>query len=90
MGMVIDCAPSESAAFGGTEGAQLRNALLRNGYATFSIPATKGVGRTTAVGVPHDVAVPHGTSRKAYWRLAETLGGHMGIGRGRQRVSGVG
>jgi hypothetical protein len=32
-------------------------------------------------GVPHKVAVPHGTSRRAYWRLAKTLGGHMGMTR---------
>ncbi|MGB6042129.1 MAG: hypothetical protein WBF93_03120 [Pirellulales bacterium] len=29
-----------------------------------------------ALDVDRDVAVPHGTSHKANWRLAKTLGGH--------------
>jgi RNA-directed DNA polymerase len=32
-----------------------------------------------ALGVARDVAVPHGTSHKAYWRMAKTLGGHCGM-----------
>ncbi len=41
-------------------------------------PRTR-IRKLKQLGVPHDVAVPHGTSRKAYWRLAKTLGGHMGM-----------
>ena len=42
------------------------------------LPRTR-IRKLKQLGVPHDVAVPHGTSRKAYWRLAKTLGGHMGM-----------
>jgi len=41
-------------------------------------PRTR-IRKLKQLGVPHDVAVPHGTSHKAYWRLAKTLGGHMGM-----------
>ncbi len=44
------------------------------------LPRTR-IRKLKQLGVPHDVAVPHGTSRKAYWRLAKTLGGHMGMTR---------
>ncbi len=42
------------------------------------LPRTR-IRKLKQLGVPHEVAVPHGTSRKAYWRLAKTLGGHMGM-----------
>jgi RNA-directed DNA polymerase len=42
------------------------------------LPRTK-IRKLKQLGVPHDLAVSHGTSRKAYWRLAKTLGGHMGF-----------
>ena len=42
------------------------------------LPRTR-IRKLKQLGVPHDVAVPHGTSHKAYWRLAKTLGGHMGM-----------
>jgi RNA-directed DNA polymerase len=42
------------------------------------LPRTK-IRKLKQLGVPHDLAVRHGTSRKAYWRLAKTLGGHMGM-----------
>ncbi len=42
------------------------------------LPRTR-IRKLKQLGVPHDVAVPHGTSRKAYWRLAKTLGGHLGM-----------
>ena len=41
-------------------------------------PRTR-IRKLKQLGVPHDLAVPHGTSHKAYWRLAKTLGGHMGM-----------
>lgn len=41
-------------------------------------PRTR-IRKLKQLGVPHEVAVPHGTSHKAYWRLAKTLGGHMGM-----------
>jgi len=44
------------------------------------LPRTR-IRKLKQLGVPHEVAVPHGTSRKAYWRLAKTLGGHMGMTR---------
>ena len=44
------------------------------------LPRTR-IRKLKQLGVPHDVAVPHGASRKAYWRLAKTLGGHMGMTR---------
>ena len=44
------------------------------------LPRTR-VRKLKQLGVPHDLAVSHGTSRKAYWRLAKTLGGHMGMTR---------
>ena len=42
------------------------------------LPRTR-IRKLKQLGVPHDVAVPHGTSHKAYWRLAKTLGGHLGM-----------
>jgi RNA-directed DNA polymerase len=42
------------------------------------LPRTK-IRKLKQLGVPHDVAVSHGTSRKAYWRLARTLGGQLGM-----------
>jgi RNA-directed DNA polymerase len=44
------------------------------------LPRTR-IRKLKQLGVPHDVAVPHSTSRKAYWRLAKTLGGHLGMTR---------
>jgi RNA-directed DNA polymerase len=44
------------------------------------LPRTR-IRKLKQLGVPHEVAVPHGTSRKAYWRLSKTLGGHMGMTR---------
>jgi RNA-directed DNA polymerase len=41
-------------------------------------PRTR-IRKLKQLGVPHDLAVRHGVSRKGYWRLAKTLGGHMGI-----------
>ena len=37
------------------------------------------IGKLMALGVDRDTAVTHGTSRKGYWRLAKTLGGHCGM-----------
>ena len=31
------------------------------------------------LGVSRDLAFSHGASRKGYWRLAKTLGGHIGM-----------
>ena len=42
------------------------------------LPRTR-IRKLKQLQVPHDLAVRHGTSRKAYWRLAKTLGGHMGM-----------
>ncbi len=42
------------------------------------LPRTR-IRKLKQLGVPHDLARNHGTSRKAYWRLAKTLGGHMGM-----------
>jgi RNA-directed DNA polymerase len=42
------------------------------------LPRTK-IRKLKQLGVPHDLAVSHGTSRKAYWRLARTLGGQLGM-----------
>ncbi len=42
------------------------------------LPRTR-IRKLKQLGVPHDLAVRHGTSRKAYWRLAKTLGGQMGM-----------
>ena len=41
-------------------------------------PRTR-IRKLKQLGVPHDLAVRHGTSRKGYWRLAKTLGGQMGM-----------
>jgi RNA-directed DNA polymerase len=41
-------------------------------------PRTK-IRKLKQLGVPHELAVNHGTSRKGYWRLAKTLGGQMGM-----------
>jgi len=41
-------------------------------------PRTR-VRKLMRLGVDRDVAVSHGTSHKAYWRLAKTLGGHWGM-----------
>jgi len=42
------------------------------------LPRTR-IRKLKQLGVPHDLAVRHGTSRKAYWRLAKMLGGQMGM-----------
>jgi RNA-directed DNA polymerase len=42
------------------------------------LPRTK-IRKLKQLGVPHELAVNHGTSRKGYWRLAKTLGGQMGM-----------
>lgn len=41
-------------------------------------PRTR-IRKLKQLGVPHDLAVRHGTSHKGYWRLAKTLGGQMGM-----------
>jgi RNA-directed DNA polymerase len=42
------------------------------------LPRTR-VRKLMALGVDRDLAISHGTSHKAYWRLAKTLGGHCGM-----------
>ncbi|MCP4900550.1 MAG: group II intron reverse transcriptase/maturase [bacterium] len=41
------------------------------------------------LGVDRDTAITHGVSRKGYWRLAKTLGGHMGMTKQWLRAQGL-
>jgi RNA-directed DNA polymerase len=42
------------------------------------LPRTR-IRKLKQLGVPNDLAISHGTSHKGYWRLAKTLGSHMGM-----------
>jgi RNA-directed DNA polymerase len=42
------------------------------------LPRTR-IRKLMQLGVDRDTAISHGASRKGYWRLAKTLGGHVGM-----------
>ena len=42
------------------------------------LPRTR-VRELLRLGVDRHLAITHGTSRKGYWRLSKTLGGHLGL-----------
>ncbi len=42
------------------------------------LPRTR-IQKLTQLGVRRDLAITHGASGKGYWRLAKTLGGHVGM-----------
>ena len=52
------------------------------------LPRTR-IRNLLRLGVPRDLAVPHGASRKGYWRLSKTLGGHVGMTKHWLRAQGL-
>ncbi len=52
------------------------------------LPRTR-IRNLLRLGVPRDLAIPHGASRKGYWRLAKTLGGHLGMTKQWLRAQGL-
>ena len=52
---------------------------IRMGYwKQWRLPRTR-IRKLIELGVSRDQAITHGASRKGYWRLAKTLGGHLGM-----------
>ena len=52
---------------------------VRMGYwKRWRYPRTR-IRKLIKLGVDRDTAIAHGASRKGYWRLAKTLGGHIGM-----------
>ena len=52
------------------------------------LPRTR-IRNLLRLGVSRDQAITHGASRKGYWRLAKTLGGHVGMTKQWLRAQGL-